>query len=195
MTTKDNLIEYKNYIFSLPSTTDKEKSQLKHAIKKCICCQWYVFHMLHTRKVVEMTAQEWKEVTNQGQFIKFATSTYGYVKEKNLVCLLKDLFIQNRIPLSLSIGFNDDNKTDTCPILMYLVGTLLAKDEEYLNYKFLLIRLGVVTSIDDFLNLPDQKFVITENFESPSNETWGENWLEKFIIEENNLMKHLESLK
>jgi hypothetical protein len=122
-----------------------------------------------------MSAQEWKEVTNQEQFIKFASSTYFQVKENYSICLIKDLFMQNKIPLSLYIENKDKNKVTECTILLYLVGTLLAKDEEYSKYKFLLTRLGVVTSVNDFLNLPDKEFPIIENLNSPRNEVWGEN--------------------
>jgi hypothetical protein len=111
-TTEEDLMEYKEVIYSSPSTSPEEKRKLDDVIEKFICCQWYAFYTLHTKNVFEMTAQEWMEVTSQDKYINFATSKYFQVKHNSLVCLLRENYCNDFISESPFVENEDVNKDE-----------------------------------------------------------------------------------
>jgi hypothetical protein len=94
-TTEEELMEYKDAVYTSSSTTLQDKIKLDDALQNFICCQWYAFYTLHTMDVLEMTAEEWKATTNQDQYINFVTSKYQQVKKNLLVCLLRKNYMND----------------------------------------------------------------------------------------------------
>jgi hypothetical protein len=67
--------------------------------------------------------------------------------------------------------FKKEDISNTSTTLLFLVGNLLAYDDDFLKNKLLLDRLGVATSINGFLGLPDYAFAMIENPDLPTNWT------------------------
>jgi hypothetical protein len=189
-TTEEELFQYED---TFAKFSVKGRKCLHDIIERITCCQWYDFYLLYKKNVLEMTVQEWKEVTSQDQYVKFSFFTYIQVKNDPSIRSFKNSFINKKHPIGQQIKFKALNGNDASTTLLYLVRNLLAYDDNFPMYQELLYRLGAMSSIHLFLKLPRYAFLMVEHPDLPYNGLWGETWLAKATPEIYSLMDNLES--